>query len=103
VEGCERDVPVLAPPADYWTFALESFVAHADELLAVWPEAVLTSWWRSPVENRRVGGVPNSRHLYGAAFDAVLPRALVAGYMADARWLGLRPIDERDHVHVQDR
>lgn len=96
-------MPVLAPPAGFWTYALESFVAHADELLAVWPEATITSWWRDAARNRAVGGVPNSRHLLGLAFDAAVPRSLVRDFMADARWVGLKPIDEGDHVHVQDR
>ena len=33
----------------------------------------VTSWWRSPTSNRRVGGDPDSQHLVGLAFDAVHP------------------------------
>lgn len=33
----------------------------------------INSWYRDPVNNRRVGGAKNSRHLYGDAVDAVFP------------------------------
>jgi len=58
-----------------------------------------TSWWRSPFDNRRVGGSPDSQHLLGFAYDVVPndPR----GYAELARRVGLIAVEELDHVHVQ--
>lgn len=58
----------------------------------------ITSWWRSPWRNREVGGVANSLHMIGLAWD-VIPatkenKTKLAG-------LGLRVIDEGDHLHAQ--
>ncbi len=62
----------------------------------------VTSWIRSGARNRRVGGNPNSRHLLGLAVDVVLDRpADTKVFMSDCRRLGLRAIDEGDHIHVQ--
>lgn len=97
---------IVPPPRDVierWGYWLTVFVQRADRLLSVWPEATLTSWWRSPEHNARVGGVPNSRHLRGTAVDVVLPRQFVRPFIGDAEWIGLKAIDEGDHVHLQDR
>lgn len=32
----------------------------------------ITSWYRDPVSNRRIGGSRNSRHLYGDAADIII-------------------------------
>lgn len=92
---------VLPPPQI--TQAVWDFATRANDLLSFWPEARVTSWWRNPQRNREVGGHPRSRHLLGLAFDAVLPRGLIGDYLADVRTVGLRGLDEGDHVHVQDR
>ena len=58
----------------------------------------VTSWWRSPWRNEEVGGVYNSLHMAGLAWD-VVP---VTQENADKlRGIGLRVIDERDHLHAQ--
>lgn len=58
----------------------------------------ITSWWRSPWRNAAVGGKPWSQHQYGFGFDVVpvseKNRELLAG-------LGLKVIDEGDHLHAQ--
>lgn len=68
------------------------------------PESVrVTSFYRDPAHNRRVGGHPLSQHVIGLAFDLgaeadpeVIRRLVLAG---------LRIVDERDgsapHYHVQ--
>lgn len=99
-------MPVLAPPqeiVDHWGMWLWVFVERADRLLTAWPEARLTSWWRSPAHNARVGGHPRSRHLRGTAVDVVLSAGFRRAFIEDAEWVGLRALDEGDHVHVQDR
>ena len=40
----------------------------------------INSWYRDPINNRRVGGAKNSRHLYGDAVDAVFPGNLSTFY-----------------------
>jgi uncharacterized protein YcbK (DUF882 family) len=58
----------------------------------------ITSWWRSPWKNREVGGVANSLHMIGFAWD-VVPATLAN--IKKLNGLGLRVIDEGDHLHAQ--
>lgn len=61
------------------------------------PAGRVTSWWRGPLRNVDVGGVPWSAHLLGWAVD-VAPRSAAA-----ERWLrSVFPtvIDEGDHFHA---
>lgn len=55
----------------------------------------VTSWWRSATENARVGGDPNSQHLWALAFDGVG----IDG--AELRRQGFTVVNEIDHTHVQ--
>jgi hypothetical protein len=90
------DAPPLTP-------AVEAFVDRCDPVLEVWPEAVLTSWYRDPVHNQRVGGAANSNHLRGTAIDVQVPAGLAQDFIADCHTVGLRVIDERstkNHIHV---
>lgn len=58
----------------------------------------VTSWWRTPWHNAEVGGVKASLHMLGLAWD-VIP---VTDENANAlRSLGLKVIDESDHLHAQ--
>jgi hypothetical protein len=62
------------------------------------PDLELTSWFRSPDDNLRVGGLPTSLHLFGLAIDVTgdwpaFRRALMR------RELGT--VDEQTHLHVQ--
>ena len=64
----------------------------------------VTSWFRTPARNAAKGGVPNSRHLDGLAVDVVLDdKGKTEALIARAQALGLRTIDENDHVHIQVR
>jgi hypothetical protein len=76
--------------------------AHAVEFLCQQFGGSVTSGHRSAKRNAAVGGVPNSLHLQGLAVDIVLDDPAHHGefLMACSR-LGLRAIDEGDHIHVQ--
>lgn len=64
----------------------------------------VTSGRRTPKGNRAVGGVPNSHHISGRAFDAVPQRGESMAQLA-ARlrrdYPGAEVIIESDHVHVE--
>lgn len=73
-------------------------------------ETIITSWWRSPSENRRVSGAPDSQHLVGLALDLQPGRPRVAlsldesadrfrqaGFIAVS---AVRKVGE-SHLHVQ--
>lgn len=63
----------------------------------------VTSWWRSPERNRRVGGSESSKHLVGAAVDLVLENQSDEArrrFLTEARrrfWVQ----DEGGHIHLQ--
>ncbi len=63
----------------------------------------LTSGYRSPQHNALVGGVPNSAHLTGQAYDFV-PKGISTKDAADRLAKSGIPfdqvIDENDHVHI---
>lgn len=66
---------------------------------------IITSGVRCEKHNAAVGGVPNSRHLYGEAAD-VTTRGVTARRLAkiiNKRWPELKTIvyDEENFVHVQ--
>jgi len=59
----------------------------------------VTSWFRTVWKNAEVGGVVNSRHLVGLAFD-VTPNTIKT--MKTLAPFGFRKvIDEGSHVHVE--
>ena len=67
----------------------------------------VTSEGRSQTRNESVGGVPTSYHLTargGLAEDVVLDRMTEpakTAFIRDAMCLGIRALDEGDHVHTQ--
>ena len=63
----------------------------------------VTSWIRSRGHNFRVGGVSDSRHLFGLAVDLVFdPGSDMSGFNEKAAQLGLQVVVEGDHLHVQE-
>lgn len=59
----------------------------------------VSSWLRSPLKNKRVGGSISSLHLIGWAYDVV---PATKDNMRKLKEIGFRKIiDEKDHIHVQ--
>jgi hypothetical protein len=58
----------------------------------------ITSWWRSIDRNRELGGVYNSLHLIGLAWD-IIP--VTQENHTKLERLGLKVINEGDHLHAQ--
>lgn len=62
----------------------------------------ISSWGRTSKHNCDVGGVPDSYHILWMGVDVVLDdMAQNASFEADAKKLGLDPILEGDHYHLQ--
>lgn len=61
----------------------------------------LTSYYRSAVKNRSVGGASDSQHQLGLAVDFVYPRKVAPIPIGRMRQWGLTVIDEGDHIHIQ--
>lgn len=71
--------------------------------LALLFDLSVTSWLRSRKHNAAVGGVRDSRHLYGLAVDVVLDDPGERQFfITEATRFGLQVIDEGDHLHVQE-
>jgi len=89
-----------------WLPILRIFVQRALPLLR---QGTLISWFRTPELNRRVGGDPDSQHLFGIAWDLALveniqseaPERLEFTIAEVARALGLVAVPGDDTVHVQ--
>lgn len=59
----------------------------------------VTSWYRTPWRNKKVGGKPTSLHLIGWAFDVVPPTQKTNEKLKS---IGFNVVaTESDHVHVQ--
>lgn len=85
--------PQAAPQGGNWLAAVSQAA----------PDAGVTSGYRSPADNARVGGVVNSRHMSGQAVDLVPRQGETMGQLY-ARLNGVpgtKAINEGDHVHVQ--
>ncbi|HET7816944.1 MAG TPA: D-Ala-D-Ala carboxypeptidase family metallohydrolase [Sphingomicrobium sp.] len=63
----------------------------------------VTSTYRSPAHNRRVGGVPNSLHIHGRAIDIArrpgISHAQIAAAFRNAGYRLIESLDEGDHSH----
>ena len=68
-------------------------------------ETVVTSWFRSPLENKRAGGHPDSQHLVGLALDVVPGKGTSQLAINEATQIfkrfGFFAVSEPSHVHVQ--
>lgn len=62
----------------------------------------VTSWIRSPLRNKQVGGSENSWHMSALGIDVVLdPGENETEFKREAERLGLKALDEGDHIHLQ--
>lgn len=64
----------------------------------------VTSGFRSPADNKRVGGVTNSMHMTGDALDTVPPQGVSMDQWAGQlrqQFPGYEVLNEGDHVHVE--
>lgn len=88
---------------DIWLRAADLALGEIDA--GAGGDTVITSWWRSPLENRRVGGSPDSQHLVGLAFDVVPGKGSfqLAVNEASQRFTesGFVTVPESTHLHVQ--
>jgi len=68
-------------------------------------ETIITSWFRSPLENVRAGGHPDSQHLVGLAFDVVPGKGTSRLAINEAaqifRRFGFTVDPAKRHIHVQ--
>ena len=66
---------------------------------AVTAQSRVSSWWRGPEHNSRVGGSPDSQHLIGLALDLTDPD--LGGLTNRLNTSGLVAIRYSGHTHVQ--
>ncbi len=92
---------VQQPPPEVIELVRPELVAFFRALVTIPidPGTLLTSWWRDPAVNKAAGGITNSFHLWGLAFDLVAPDP--AHFIGHAREAGLEAIDFGSHIHLE--
>jgi len=75
------------------------FLEKADR--AILPGSTVTSWYRNPAHNASVGGLVQSQHQLGTAFDVVPPDGRLQEQAAKLRAEGFIATVELRHVHAQ--
>jgi hypothetical protein len=100
-------VPLVRPPFEvvqgvelfapgFWA----AFVHHINDAAgSVTGPVTVSSWYRNPTDNERVGGNKDSQHLLGAAVDLVASRPSELYQELTRR--GFVVVNEGDHLHVQ--
>ena len=64
---------------------------------------IITSGYRCPIHNKKVGGVPNSYHTQGKAVDFYVPKIPIKKLLEIADWCGFTGIGEyrgRHFIHA---
>lgn len=79
-----------------------AIVSAAEPVGRAFPQASVSSWYRDTATNLRAGGLSDSQHLAGFAFDVDTPdRRDYLGIAAAGARAGFVTVIERDHVHFQ--
>jgi len=98
-------MPIVAPPIalarQFFGFYTQQLIPAFERLATEFPGSQYTSWYRDPVNNRRVGGNPRSQHLLAFAADVVPPPEVRFAFASRAQQLGFVVVDEGDHLHLQ--
>lgn len=94
---------VSAPPIGIVRALLPELLRFFNGLIGVrvGPSIRVSSWWRSAVDNRRVGGHPDSQHLLGLALDLVGEEEELRDLLFDVRQVGMIAVMEATHLHIQ--
>ena len=96
-------MPVRFPPEQVIAVAFPYIVEFLRRLgrVPVGPSLVATSWYRSPAENQRANGAPDSQHLLGIGIDVDGDEMDLARFRRDCGAVGLVAVDAGSHTHVQ--
>jgi hypothetical protein len=108
VRAVPGEVALVAAPAGQATRAVANVmtggrinISAAASLGSHWGR--VTSTWRSPEHNRRVGGVRNSYHMSGRAIDIARRPGVshwqIAAAFRNAGYRLIESLDEGDHSH----
>lgn len=86
-----------------WISAAEHALREIDDDAG--GDTIITSWFRTPFENQRVGGQDDSQHLVGLALDVVpgKPSLKLAVSEASSRFMeaGFITVPSERHLHIQ--
>ncbi len=96
---------IAPPPLELLSTAWLPYVAatfqRAQLLFRLVPDLRPTSWFRDVAANVAAGGDAESQHLFALAVDGIGSRDALRRALVIAPGLGLIPVHEGDHVHVQ--
>lgn len=105
--GMAPAAPAAAPTAERPNAPAVSAAFEGDPqevITGLVPGVRITSGFRDPERNRRVGGAPNSYHTRGQAFDLAPPPGMTMAQLEQRVRASGRPfreiINEGDHIHV---
>jgi hypothetical protein len=86
-----------------WILIILGLVTGIAVIVRLWVHlnlagVTVTSWWRDPWHNARIGGVWNSRHLIGWAVDIV---PVTAKNISVLKKFFKDVVNEGDHIHAE--
>jgi len=91
------NLPPAGLLASGWRPFISAFVSRL--IRALQPGQQITSFYRTPEQNRAEGGDPESQHLFALAVDLVGPGQRLT--QTAARNMHLIAVQEYDHLHIQ--
>lgn len=103
VSGVPRRM-IEAPPYELIREYLWIYRYLVERLLTLermFPDALLTSWWRSRASNQAVGGAEFSQHRLGFAVDVSVMPGELDRFATIATGLGFVAVKYPSHVHLQ--